>query len=127
MSYKVTIEAKDLNELKEKIAGLAMSFGMGEAPEVKAAPVETEPKEKKTRAPRKSTVQEAAETISEREETVSTQYTQEDASSFIKKLNEKKGITAAREVLNSVGANRMSEVKPEKYAELVSACEKRLA
>lgn len=109
---KVEIEASTIEELREKVALLAVAMGFGGFSNEPSKP-DTKSKKKKA--------EDVAPTVSSQPPTL------ELASELIKKVNDTKGLPIAREILTLVGANRMSEVPAEKYGEVIAACEKILA
>jgi len=115
--FKIEICAASFEELREKIANLAVSMGFGgfsEKPEPETKKAKPAKKEKAV-APEPETPP-ALEPPS-----------LETATSLLKKVNDTKGLPAAREVLTAVGCNRMSEVPHEKYADVIAACVRILA
>lgn len=122
MALKIEIVGSTFDDLKNQVAALAVSLGMGgfsdrpfpeERPETIAEPKKA-PKEKKAKA-------EATPAATSEPATL------ESASAKLKALNDAKGISVAREVLAVFGCNRMSEISPDKYADVIAECDKRLA
>lgn len=60
-------------------------------------------------------------------EVTPTVATKDMARAALEELNNKKGVDAARKVLKGLGFGRWSEVKEDKYGELLSACKAELA
>lgn len=112
MAVKVELIAENFEELKQKLAEMAVTLGIGGFSDSLPETKKSSPKEKKQKA--------------EKIETANTAPTLELASSKLKSLNDLKGISVAREVLAAVGFNRMSEVPEDKYADVISECDKRL-
>jgi len=50
-----------------------------------------------------------------------------DVLEALQKLNNEKGLAAAKEVLSKFGANRYSEIQVKDHAEFVAACEKAMS
>ena len=122
---KVELNAETIDELREKVAGLALGLGMGGMNDLPAPTPKKEktaaPAVKKEKAPVEKKTEEKAPEVSAPAASLDV------ASALLKKVNDTKGLPVARSVLTTVGANRMSEVSPDKYAEVISACEKLLA
>ena len=132
MKQTYVIEYSDFEELKEKATALAMSLGALRA---------VNPSEKVNITPASEPVVEhVAEPVAEPKKAqkkkaekveapapVSSAITEDAATASLKKVSEVKGLTVAREILTSVGASRMSEVKPDTYAQFIELCEKALA
>lgn len=116
MPIKIEIVAESFEEMKEKVASLAIGLGMGGFGEAPPAEIKKSrpAKEKKT------------EPVPAPEPTPSAP-TLEVASAKLKAVNDTKGLIVAREILAFVGANRLSEVSPDKYEAVIAECEKRLA
>lgn len=121
---KVELNAETIDQLKEKVAALVLSLGMGGMNDIPSAPPVVEKKEK---APTKKKVEEKAVEMPAYVAPEAPAVSLDAASALLKRVNDSKGLPMARSILTSVGANRMSEVSPEKYAEVISACEKLLA
>ena len=121
MALKIEIVGNTFDDLKNQVAALAVSLGMGgfsdrpfpeERHETIAEPKKS-PKEKKAKAEAPAATSEPASL--------------ESASAKLKAVNDAKGISVAREILGVFGCNRMSEISPDKYADVIAECDKRLA
>ena len=136
MKQTYVIEYSDFEELKEKATALAMSLGalhaVNPSEKVNLTPASepvvehvaehvVEPAAEPKKAQKKK-----AEKV-EAPAPVSSAITEDAATASLKKVSEVKGLTVAREILTSVGASRMSEVKPDTYAQFIELCEKALA
>lgn len=114
MSHRLTIEYETIEDLKLRLAEMMLALGEGafERPKLagsgKKAPV------KKAEAPvyDQAAVDEA------------TALTYDAAEAILKQVNDVKGLVTAKKILNDLGYNRMSDVKPEHYGGLVDACKK---
>lgn len=121
MGFKVTFEAEDVEQLKTEVASFAISLGILKL-ESHTEPVTDKPK----RASKKPTQVVETEIVQEKTEAPK-EVSHDEAKSLLEKVNTVKGLTTAREILNAVGAKRMSDVKAEQYQEFVALCEKALA
>ncbi len=118
----LSIEAATVAELRTKIATIAKDLGA--VPEVQATPkVEApvvaapEAKEKKTKAKK-----EAAPVEPPVVSAPTGAVTKETAIEALKTVGTKRSIEAAREILKSMGAEKVSDLPPEQYPLLIDKC-----
>ena len=130
---KLTIEASTIEELISKVMDIANKFNVdlsentktpvtAEVVQAVEAVVVEEKKEKK--APKKEKVVEVAVEAVVETPKVEVTYVKKDIADACQAVSEAKGLEAAREVLTSFGAKRISDVKESDYAAFISACNK---
>lgn len=114
--YQLTVSAPTAEDLRAQIINLAEQLNHKPAPvvveETKAVSTDT------------ATVSSSADPVVETTETNETkEVTLEDIRAMLNTLREKKGIGTVKEILAKLGVAKLTELKPEQFAEAQTLAE----
>lgn len=124
---ELKLTGANVGEIKNKLEETLIALSAGgetteAAPPKKKAPAKKAPAKKATKAAAKEEVKAETEPAAETKAIDST-----DVLHALQKVNNNKGLAAAKEVLAKFGADRYSEIRSEDHAAFIKACDEAAA